>query len=68
MTWDGVVYILRIIISALLVGFIAFGNTLQAAISNGQEPTKWQIYSAVLGGVILTLNDIKSRLTPTVKE
>lgn len=55
----------RILISALLVGFIAFGNTLQAALSNGQEPTKWQLYSAILGGAVLALNDIKSRITPT---
>lgn len=54
----------RILISALLVGSTAFGNTLQAALSNGQQPTKWQVYSAVFGGVVLALNDIKSRITP----
>ena len=55
----------RILISALLVGIVATGNTLQAAITNGQPPTKWQVYSAVIGGIVLALNDIKSRITPT---
>ena len=54
----------RILISALLVGIVATGNTLQASITNGQPPTKWQIYSAVIGGIVLALNDIKSRITP----
>jgi ABC-type uncharacterized transport system permease subunit len=54
----------RNLISALLVGFVAFGNTLQVSISNGQEPTKWQFYSALLGGIMLAFNDIKSRITP----
>jgi len=57
--------IIRITVSAFIVGFIAFGNTLQAVISTGQEPTKWQMYSAILGGLILAFNDIKSRITPS---
>ena len=58
----------RTLISALVVGFVSFGNTLQAAISNGAEPTKWQLYSAIIGGAILFLNDIKSRITPVSQE
>lgn len=55
----------RTLTSALLVGVVAFGNTLQTAVSGGQPPTKWQIYSAIIGGIVLFLNDIKSRMTPT---
>lgn len=58
----------RTLVSALLVGFVSFGNTLQTAVSNGEQPTKWQVYSAILGGVILFLNDIKSRITPVVEQ
>jgi len=54
----------RVIISALVVGAISIGNTLQAAMSGTTEITRWQIYSAVIGGIVLMLNDIKSRLTP----
>lgn len=60
--------ILRLSISAIIVAFISFGNTIQASISGlqpGQEPTKWQIYSAIIGGIVLGLNEIKSRLTPS---
>ena len=53
-----------VLISALLVGVAATGNTLQAAIASGQPLTKWQVYSAVIGGSVLALNDIKSRITP----
>jgi len=58
----------RTFISALLVGVVSFGNTLQTAVSTGQAPTEWQFYSAVIGGVVLFLNDIKSRITPTNSE
>lgn len=54
----------RVFISALIVGLIATGNTLQAVLSNGVAPSKWQIWSAVIGGAVLALNDIKSRWTP----
>ena len=54
----------RTLISAILVGTVAIGNTLQTAMIDGQQPTKWQIYSAVIGGIVLALNDIKSRITP----
>jgi hypothetical protein len=60
--------VFRMLISGLLVGVTAFGNTLQAAISDGSQPTKWQIYSAVIGGAVLMLNDIKSRITPSRNE
>ena len=55
----------RILISALVVGAISIGNSLQSALSSGISLTKWQVYSSVIGGIILMLNDIKSRLTPT---
>lgn len=54
----------RVIISALVVGAIAIGNSLQLALSNGTNITRWQVYSALIGGTVLMLNDIKSRLTP----
>ncbi len=54
----------RVIISAVVVGAIAMGNSLQAAMATGQSLTKWQVWSAVVGGIVLALNDIKSRLTP----
>ena len=57
--------IFRTLISALLVGAVTFGNTLQTAVSGGQPPTKWQVYSAAVGAAVLFLNDIKSRITPT---
>lgn len=65
---DAIVAIFRVLISALIVGAAAFGNTLQASVSNGQPATSWQIKSALLGGIVLALNDIKSRLTPTPTE
>ena len=55
----------RTLISSLLVGIVSTGNSLQIGMANSQPPTKWQIYSAVIGGVVLALNDIKSRITPT---
>ena len=54
----------RVIVSAAVVGFIAMGNSLQASIATGQPLTKWQVWSAVIGGIVLSLNDVKSRLTP----
>ena len=54
----------RVIISALVVGAIAMGNSLQAAMATGLPVTKWQAWSAIVGGIVLMLNDIKSRLTP----
>jgi ABC-type uncharacterized transport system permease subunit len=60
--------VVRTMISSLIVGFVAFGNTLQAAVSGGQEPTRWQIYSAVIGAVVLMLNDVKSRITPATAD
>ena len=54
----------RVVISAVVVGAIAMGNSLQAAMATGQPLTKWQMWSAVVGGLVLMLNDIKSRLTP----
>ena len=54
----------RVIISAVVVGAIAMGNSLQAAMATGQSLTKWQVWSAVVGGIVLALNDVKSRITP----
>ena len=54
----------RVAISALVVGVIAMGNSLQASMSTQQPLTKWQVYSAIIGGIVLMMNDIKSRLTP----
>ncbi len=65
----------RVFISALIVGIVAAGNNLQTILQTSSAPTKWQIISIVTGGVVLALNDIKSRITPpetpanvTVKE
>lgn len=60
--------VFRTLTSAILVGTISIGNSLQIAFSGSQEPTEWQLYSAVIGGVVLFLNDIKSRLTPALTE
>ena len=54
----------RVIISAVVVGSIAMGNSLQVAIATGQSLTKWQVWSAIIGGIVLMLNDVKSRITP----
>ena len=62
MNWT---YLLRTSVSALVVGAVAVGDTLQTAMTSGQPVTKWQVWSAILGGAVLMLNDVKSRLTPT---
>ena len=54
----------RVIVSALVVGAISIGNSIQSALSSGGPASRWQVYSALIGGIILMLNDIKSRLTP----
>lgn len=54
----------RVIISALVVGAISIGNNLQSIMSASITITRWQVISAMIGGVVLMLNDIKSRLTP----
>ena len=58
-------YIFRVFISALLVGCVTTGNAIQVVLQDGKAPSKWQLYSALLGGVLLFLNDVKSRLSPT---
>lgn len=58
-------YAFRVFISALLVGCVTTGNAIQVVLQDGKPPSKWQLYSAVLGGMLLFLNDIKSRLSPT---
>ena len=55
----------RTLVSAILVGTISFGNGIQTIMQDGNVPTKWQFYSVLAGSVVLFLNDIKSRLTPT---
>lgn len=54
----------RTAISALIVGIISAGNNLQTILQTSSAPTKWQMISIIVGGVVLALNDIKSRVTP----
>ena len=56
--------IFRSAISVIVVGAISIGNSVQIALSSDVPLTKWQIWSAVIGGTLLMLNDVKSRLTP----
>jgi biotin transporter BioY len=56
--------LLRVVVSALMVGMVATGTSLQLLLQNGNLPTKGQIQAALLSGLVLALNDVKSRLTP----
>lgn len=57
-------YWFRVLISALIVGCLTTGTAIQMTLQDGKPPSKWQLYSAILGGTLVFLNDIKSRITP----
>jgi hypothetical protein len=50
-------------VNALLVFLISFGNTIQQALSEGKEPSKWQVYSGLAVAAVLMFNDIKSSVS-----
>ena len=57
------VYWFRLLVSALLVLCLTTGNGIQTVLQDGKMPSKIQMASALLLGVMAALNDVKSRIT-----
>jgi len=60
--------IYRNLISALVVGLVSFGTGFQAYTDLGKLPDKFDILRISIPALVLMLNDIKSRITPTKGE